>query len=180
MIYTNATDEVVSTILMQNDGQVNEKPMAFMSQSLFDDEFKYSFIDKDVVALFKVVENFCHFILGKHTLVKVPLTTIKFLLSQTYLSGKLAHYLANIQEHDLNIVTSTTIKGCDIALHLAQHAENGEEIADEDNSLSALFYIDNQILPVFEHPWYKNLIYHLQNQRCPNNLDTHQRIRLHI
>jgi hypothetical protein len=72
-------------------------------------------------------------------------------------------------------VTSTTIKGCDLSLHLAQHAENSEEIDEEDSSLSTLFYIDNQILSVSEHPWYKNLIYYLQNQRCPNNLDTHQR-----
>jgi hypothetical protein len=37
---------------------------------------------------------------------------------------------------------------------------------------------DNQILLVFEHPWYKNLIYYLQNQRCADNLDTLQRRRL--
>jgi hypothetical protein len=29
-----------------------------------------------------------------------------------------------------------------------------------------------------EHPWYKNLVYYLQNQICPDNLDTHQRRRL--
>jgi hypothetical protein len=177
-IYTNATEEAVSVVLMQNDDQGNEKPVAYMSQSLSDDEFKYSFIEKHAFSLVKVVEKFHHFILGKHTLVKVPLPAVKFFLSQTYLSGKLAHWLAKIQEHDLNIVTSTTIKGRDLALHLAQHAENSEEIDEEDSSLSTLFYIDNQILPVSEHPWYKNLIYYLQNQRCPDNLDTHQRRRL--
>jgi hypothetical protein len=163
---------------MQNDDQGNEKPVAYMSQSLSDDEFKYSFIEKHAFSLVKVVEKFHHFILGKHTLVKVPLPAVKFFLSQTYLSGKLSHWLAKIQEHDLNIMTSTTIKGRDLALHLAQHAENSEEIDEEDSSLSTLFYIDNQILPVSEHPWYKNLIYYLQNQRCPDNLDTHQRRRL--
>jgi hypothetical protein len=77
-------------------------------------------------------------------LVKVPLPPVKFFLSQTYLSGKLAHWLAKIQEHELNILTSTTIKGCDLALHLVQHAKNGEEIEGEYSSLSALFYIENQ------------------------------------
>jgi hypothetical protein len=78
----------------------------------------------------------------------------------------------------LNIVTSTTIKGRDLSLHLDQHAENSEEIDEHDSSLSTLFYIDNQILHVSEHPWYKNLVYYLQNQRCPDNLDTHQTRRL--
>jgi hypothetical protein len=75
-------------------------------------------------------------------------------------------------------VTSNTIKGRDLALHLAQHAETSEEIDEHDSSLSTLFYIDNQILHVSEHPWYKNLVYYLQNQICPDNLDTHQRRRL--
>jgi hypothetical protein len=82
-----------------------------MSQSLSDDEFKYSYIEKHVFSLVKVVEKFHHFILSKHTQVKVHLHVVKFLLSQTYLSGKLAHWLANIQEHDLMIMTSKTIKG---------------------------------------------------------------------
>jgi hypothetical protein len=142
-IYTNATEEAIPSILMQNDDQGNEKPVAYMSQSLYDDEFKYSFIEKHAFTLVKAVEKFHHFILGKYTLVKVPLTPVKLLLSQTYLSGKLAHCLCKIEGHDLNIVTSTTIKGHDLALHLAQHAEDNEEIDEEDSSLSTLFYIDN-------------------------------------
>jgi hypothetical protein len=178
MIYTNATEEAISTILMQCDDQGNEKPVACMSQSLFDDDFKYSFIEKYAFALVKAIEKFRHFILGKHTLVKVPLPAVKFFLSRTYLSGKLAHWLSNIQEHDLTIINSNTIKGRDLSLHLAQHDETREEIDEHDSSLSTLFYIDNQILPMSEHPWYKNLVYYLRNQRCPDNFNTHQRRRL--
>jgi hypothetical protein len=118
-IYINSIEEAVSVVLVQNDDQGNKKSVAYMIQSLSDDEFKYSFIEKHAFSLVKVVEKFLHYILGKHTLVKVPLPAINFFLSQTYLSGKLAHWLAKIQENDLNIVTSTTIRGCDLALHLA-------------------------------------------------------------
>jgi hypothetical protein len=158
MIYTNATEEVVYVILMQCDDQDNEKPVAYMSQIFSDDGFKYYFIEKHAFSVVKVVENFCHFILGKHTLVKVPLPTVKFFLSQTYLSRKLAHWLAKIQEHDLTIMTYNTIKGRYLSLHLAQHAKTSEEIDEQDNSLSSLFYIDNQILLVSEHPWYKKMV----------------------
>jgi len=85
-IYTNATEEAVYDVIMQDDGQGNEKPIAYMSQSLFDDEFKYSFIEKHAFSLVKVVEMFFHYILGKHTLVKFPLCVVKRVLSQTYLS----------------------------------------------------------------------------------------------
>jgi hypothetical protein len=149
-----------------------------MSQSLSDDEVKYSYIEKHAFSLVKAIEKFHHFILGKHTQVKVPLPAVKFLLSQTYLSGKLAHWLAKIQEHDLTIMTSKTIKGRDLSLHLAQHPEPSEELDDQDNPLSTLFYIENQNLSISEHPWYKNLVYYLQYQRCPDELDPHQRRRL--
>jgi hypothetical protein len=102
------------------------------------------------------------------------------LLSQTYLSWKISHFLAKIQENDLTIVTSKTIKQRDLALHLAQHAKTSEEIDEQDSSLPALFYIDNQILPMSEHPWYKDLVYYLQNQRRSDKLETHQRRRLHL
>ena len=81
MIYTNAIEEAISAILMQGDDQGNKKPMAYMNQILSDDEFKYSFIDKHAFALAKAIEKFCHFILGKHTLVKFPLPTVNFFLS---------------------------------------------------------------------------------------------------
>ena len=155
--------------------KITKKPVAYMSQSLSDNKFKYSYIEKHVFSLVSVVEKFRHFILGKHTLVKVPFPTVKFLLSWTYISWKLAHWLAKIQEHDLTIMTLKTIKGQDLSLHLAQHAEASEEIDEQDNPLSALFYINSQILPIVEHPWYKDLVYYLQNQKCPDSLDTHQR-----
>jgi hypothetical protein len=47
-------------------------------------------------SLIKDIEKFLHFILGNHTQVKAPLPALKFFLSQTYLSGKLAHWLAKI------------------------------------------------------------------------------------
>jgi hypothetical protein len=79
-----------------------------MSQSLSDDEIKYSYIEKHVFSLVKAIETLSHFILEKHTLVKIPFPGVKFLLSQTYLLGKLTHWLAKIQEHDLTIMTFKT------------------------------------------------------------------------
>jgi hypothetical protein len=76
--------------LLQKDDQNNEH-VAYMSKSLSDDEIKYSFIEKHTFSLVKAIEKFWDFILGKHAQVKVHLPTIKFFLSQTLLSRKLAH-----------------------------------------------------------------------------------------
>jgi hypothetical protein len=96
IIYTNATEEVIFAILLQSDDQNNEKHVAYMSHSLSYDEIKYSCIEKHVFSLVKAIEKFRHFIFGKHMLVKLLVLVVKFLVSQAYLSGKLAHWLAKI------------------------------------------------------------------------------------
>jgi hypothetical protein len=73
IIYTNSTEEAIYVVLLQKDDQNNEQHVAYMSQSLSDDEIKYSFIEKHYFTLIKAIEKFHHFILGKHTQVKVPL-----------------------------------------------------------------------------------------------------------
>jgi hypothetical protein len=78
------------------------------------------------------------------------------------------------------IMTSKMIKGWDLSLHLAQHPEPSEELYDQDNPLSALFYIENQNLFVAENPWYKILVYDLQHQKFPDKLYPHQRRRLFL
>jgi hypothetical protein len=75
-------------------------------------------------------------------------------------------------------MTLKTIKGRDLALHLAQHVEASEEIDDQHSSLSALFYIESQTLSIAKHPWYKNLVYYLQYHKFPDDLDPHQSRRL--
>jgi hypothetical protein len=66
-IYTNAIEEAISTILLQKDDQNNHHPIAYMSQILSDDEFKYTLIEKHTYALVKTIKKFLHYILGKQT-----------------------------------------------------------------------------------------------------------------
>jgi hypothetical protein len=83
-----------------------------------------------------------------------------------------------IQEHDLTIKISKTIKGWDIALHLAQHPEPSVSSENDENVLSTLFFIDNQNLVLVKHPWYKDLIYYLEFQKCHYYFESHQCRRL--
>jgi len=138
----NSTEEAIFVVL-QKDDQNNEQHVAYMIQSLSNDEIKYSFIEKHSYTLVKAIEKFCDFILNKHTQVKAPLHVVKFLLSRAHLLGKIVHWIAKIQEHDLTITSSNTIKGCDLALHLAQHHEPSDSSEENENALSTLFFIEN-------------------------------------
>jgi hypothetical protein len=125
--------------------------------------------------LVKDIGQFKHFILGNQTQVRVPLTTFNFFLTQTHLSGKLVHWISKIEEHDLIITTTKTIKGSDLALHLAQHPEPGDSLEEDENALLTLFFLENIDINLVDHPWYKYIIYYLLHQKHPSLLDLHQR-----
>jgi len=75
-------------------------------------------------------------------------------------------------------MTSKTIKGRYLSLHLAQHPEPSEIFEDEDNPLSTLFYIENQNLTLTKHRWYNDIIHYLQYQRFTDHLNHDQRRRI--
>jgi hypothetical protein len=83
IIYTNATKDTISTILLQRYDHNNEQPIAYMSQSLSKDEFKYTLIEKYTFVLVKVIETCCHFNIGKYTQLKVPLPAINCFFTNT-------------------------------------------------------------------------------------------------
>jgi hypothetical protein len=96
------------------------------------------------------------------------------LLSQTHLSGKLVHWLDKIQEHNSMITTSNTIKGHDPTLHLAQYLEPIYSSENNEDALSALFLIEYGNMELVAHPWYRYIIYYLQYERCPDNIEHHE------
>jgi hypothetical protein len=63
---------------------------------------------------------------------------------------------------------------------LAQNHDPGVTSGNDEDSLSALFLVKNKNIELEEHPWYKDIIYYLQFQKCPNNIENYQcrRIRL--
>jgi len=77
------------------------------------------------------------------------------------------------------ITTYNTINGCDLVLHLAQHPDPRYSFENNEDALSTLFLIEYGNLDLVAHPWYQVIIYYLQYERCPNNIEYHeQRTRL--
>jgi hypothetical protein len=50
----NSTEEAIYVILLQNDDQNNEQLVAYMNQSLSNDEIKYYFIEKQLFLLLRL------------------------------------------------------------------------------------------------------------------------------
>ena len=81
IIYTNVTEEFISTILFQKNENGLEQPITFTSQAFLIQQKKFMLIDKHASSFLKAIENSRNLILGKHLEVKVPLLVVKFFVS---------------------------------------------------------------------------------------------------
>lgn len=73
---------MLSGILTQKNNQGNKSPIVFMSVPLKKNEFKYPLIEKKAFVFVKVVKQFKYYILHSHSVIYVPKTVVKSILTQ--------------------------------------------------------------------------------------------------
>jgi hypothetical protein len=63
---------------------------------------------------------------------------------------------------------------------MAQHLEPSASSKNNEDALFALFLVEYDNLDLATHPWYRDIIYYFQFQRCPNNLEYHEHRRTQL
>jgi hypothetical protein len=53
-------------------------------------------------------------------------------------------------------------------------------LKNNDEALSALFLIEYANINFAYHPWYRDIIYYLQYERCLDYLENYEQRRLHL
>jgi hypothetical protein len=108
---------------------------------------RYSKLEKQSLALVKVVAHFWMYILKSHVIAYVPSSLVKILLNQQLRKGKWDNWLVKIQEYDIEIKPLKEIKGkC-----LCKIIVNGDSV---DGMISILVKE-----PLVESEWYGDIIF---------------------
>jgi hypothetical protein len=81
IIYCYASEHTVSAILMQENKEGIQAPIAFMSMPLKNQELKYSQIEKHAYAVVKALKIFRFYILHSHLVIHVPDVAVKSILT---------------------------------------------------------------------------------------------------
>ncbi|KAH9326497.1 hypothetical protein KI387_006675, partial [Taxus chinensis] len=89
-----ASEHTVSAILMQKNSEDVESPIAFMSSPLKPHKIKMTQLEKHAFAVVKAVKNFKYYILNSHTVVLVPDTAVKSILTQQELGSLRGNWIA--------------------------------------------------------------------------------------
>jgi hypothetical protein len=81
VLYLFASEETITSILIQKNDKGEELPIAFMRKTLYDYELDYSMIEKKSLSLVKEIFHFRTYILSTHIIAYVPHSPIKIFLN---------------------------------------------------------------------------------------------------
>ena len=88
IIFSFASENTISVVLLQKDDQGCEKPIAFFSKSLRDAPLKYKIMEKQTFSLVKAIKDFRVYILYSHVIAYVPNVVVKDILTKDGIEGK--------------------------------------------------------------------------------------------
>jgi len=80
-IFSFATEDTIAVVLLQQDEEGSEHPVAFFSKNLRDADLRYDIIEKQAYALIKSLRAFRVYILHSKIIAYVPSAAIKDVLT---------------------------------------------------------------------------------------------------
>jgi len=119
LIFSFASEHTIVVVLLQNS-EGHEQPIAFFNKDLRDVALKYDIIEKQAFAMVKAIKYFRVYSLYSHIIAFVPNATVKDILTQNYLDGKRGKWISIILEYDMEIKPTKLIKGQGLAKLMAE------------------------------------------------------------
>ena len=110
LIYVAASMEMIGMGLVQEDEELHEHVIYYLSRNLVDVEIHYSHVEKLALATVHAVQRLIHYILLRRTLVVAHINTFQFLLTRRMIGGKYNKQIIILQEFDLEFVSERSKK----------------------------------------------------------------------
>lgn len=121
IIYCYASEHTMSSILMQENKEGIQAPIAFMSMPLKNQELKYSQIEKHAYAVVKALKFFRFYILHSHSVIHVPDVAVKSVLTQQDVGcNNRGVWIAKVKEYDIDIKPTKLVRGNSLCKAIAE------------------------------------------------------------
>jgi hypothetical protein len=156
IIFSFASQDTITGVLMQKDVDDYEHPIAFMRKILRDSKLNYSITEKQVYALVKSLKHFRNYVGYNKIKAYVPYPAMKDVLSQQDCMRTRGKWVSKIQDYDLEIKPTKIIKGQGLAQMLTESNQVAIQMGESEKI--------NVMISELEHDkWYSDIIYYLKN-----------------
>jgi hypothetical protein len=159
--------------------------MAYFSRALRDVEVRYNTMEKQAYALVKALNAFRVYVLQSKIISYVPSVVVKDILIQPDIDGRRSKWIARILKFDLEIKPTKLIKGQGLAKLLAEAncQALGISFINECSGIQQGWLSERDPQrdpPLARCPWYKDVIYFMQELRPPDGLQRNKSRALKI
>ncbi|KAK9932282.1 hypothetical protein M0R45_019525 [Rubus argutus] len=131
-IYLAATDTAIGALLAQDDGNGVEHPVYYVSRLLGEAESRYPSTERVCLTLIYEAQRLRHYFLAHKLHLMVKTDPVRYLLTKPVLSGRLARWLLQLSEFDIECVSPRAIKGQAVIDMLALFPGNEEASLMQD------------------------------------------------
>jgi hypothetical protein len=170
LIFSFTSDDSIAAVLLQRNDQGQEKPIAFFSSALRDAELRYEIMEKQAYALVKALKAFRIYVFHSRVTAYVPSPSVKDILIQPDIDGKRGKWIAKILEFDLEIKPTKLIKGQGLVRLLAESKFKTLGINCINEQAESSINSSQINIPLAECPWYRDIVYFLQELKPPDGL----------
>ena len=143
-IFSFASEDTISAVLLQADEESSEHPVAFFSKNLRDAKLRYDIIEKEAYALIKSLKAFRVYTLHSKIIAYVPSVAIKDVLTQPDADRRREKWIAKMIEFNIELKPTKMVRGQGFSKLLAEEncrsldidllctiAENGQAEEEE-------------------------------------------------
>ena len=170
MIYVAMSQEMIGMVLVQEDEEIQEHVIHYLSQNLIDAEIHYSHVDELSLATVHAVQILRHYILLRQTFVVAHVNPFQFILTRRMIGEKYNKWIVILQEFDLEFVSEKLKKLLIFAGLIYDFPSEEEEEVCEDT------FVDEHIFLIsILDPWYGDIIICLQTLKVPTHLSRDER-----
>jgi hypothetical protein len=81
-----------------------DHPIAFTSRKLSDSEHNYNTTEREFLAMVYALQKFRHYLLGKHFKMYIDHSTLKYIVNNPVLGGRICRWLLLFQEFEFEVI----------------------------------------------------------------------------
>lgn len=128
-VMTDASSAAVGAVLMQRDDEDKLHPIAYFSQKLSSTEVNYPVHELELLAIFKALKHWRHYLINNETLVYTDHKPLKHLMDQSSLSLRQQRWITFLSDFKVEIIAVEGTKNI-VADCLSRYAYASEALTE--------------------------------------------------
>jgi hypothetical protein len=150
LLYIAMSEGMVGMVLIQEDDELHEHIIYYLSRNLIGPELKYSHVEKLALAVVHAVQRLCHYILLRKTTMVIDVNPFQYILTRHIIGGKYNKWIVILQEFDLDFVSAKSKKSLVFVELMSDFPRQDEDTFFDDSFLMRTFSLSHLRTPGME------------------------------